>query len=73
MIDQKSRYDSNRVKQSSRRFSFMQKICKEVSFGMYDLQIKLQLYESMVLSSRLFNSQSRTKLRISDIQQLQDV
>ena len=57
-INSKVNYEalvSNRVNDAVRVVSSILSICKEVCFGMLEIDVKLKLYEPMFLSSLLFN------------------
>ena len=61
----------SRVKTGKQRFRIIQAFCKEIALGNYEIQIMLQLYESIFLSTVLFNCQSWTNLRNTHIESLQ--
>ena len=64
----------DRIKKGEGKVYVIQALCKEVAFGLYEVQILLQLYESIFLSTLLFNCQSWTRLRkSSDIPTLESV
>ena len=49
----------------------IQAFCKEIALGNYEIQIMLQLYESIFLSTVRFNCQSWTNLTNTHIESLQ--
>ena len=64
----------NRIIVSRQKLVSIQTMCKEIAPGNYEIQILLQLYESILLSSLLFNCQPWTCIRKSvDTPQLQNV
>ena len=59
---------------SRQKLVSIQAMCKEIALGNYKIQILLQLYESILLSSLLFNCQSWTSIRNSvDTPQIESV
>ena len=56
----------DRIKKGEGKVYVIQAFCKEVAFGLYEVQILLQLYKSIFVSTLLFNCQSRTRLRKSN-------
>ena len=61
----------SRVKTGKQKIGVIQAFCKEIEIGNYEIQIMLQLYESIFLSTVFFNCQSQTNLTNIHIKSLQ--
>ena len=59
------------VKKGKHKIGVIQAFCKEIALKNYEIQIMLQLYESIFLSNVLFNCQSWTNLTNTHIESLQ--
>ena len=60
----------SRVRTGIQKIGVIQAFCKEIALGNYEIQIMLQLYESIFLSIVLFNCQSWTNLTNTHIESL---
>ena len=61
----------SRVRTGRQKIGVIQAFCKEIALGNYEIQMMLQLYESIFLSTVLFNCQSWTNLTNTHIKSLQ--
>ena len=61
----------SRVKTGKQTIGVIQAFCKEIALGNYEIHIMLQLYESIFLSTVLFNCQSWTNVTNTHIESLQ--
>ena len=61
----------SRVKTGKQKVGGIQAFCKEIGLGNYEIQIMLQVYESIFLSTVLLNCQSWTNLTNIHIKSLQ--
>ena len=61
----------SRIRTGKQKIGVIQEFCKEIALINYEIQIMLQLYESMFLSTVLFNCQSWTNLTNTHIESLQ--
>ena len=61
----------SRVKTGKQKIGVIQAFCKEIALRNYEIDIMLQLYESIFLGTVLFSCQSRTNLTNTHTESLQ--
>ena len=61
----------DRVRRATKAMISITSLIKETNLGIHEVQVWLLLYRSLFLSTVLFNSQTWSRLRMKDIEQLQ--